>query len=184
MASQLTGYNAFFAPASDILTTLTTLLSLAESSPQASALLGARTHATMLPLSFQFSVACTTVDKIISRVCGVDPQGWPYDDASLDSYPAIRARLAAAQALLRGADEELVNMRCKEGTISLPNEDGSRTDTPVSVWLSAFALPNMYFHLGTAYNILRGQGLELGKGVYLGAFNETLSGNPGLRNSV
>ena len=40
---------------------------------------------------------------------------------------------------------------------------------PSDLYLAHFALPNFYFHLTTAYDILRGAGVEIGKRDFLGA---------------
>lgn len=174
--SQFNGYNAFFVPAFDIVATALSLLTVAESSPKATLLLTARTHETMIPFSGQCGIIATCIDKLVSRVCGISSQGWSYHDA-LPSYTTVRERLLAAQALLKNADPDAVNTRIATGTLMLPSDHGE-AEVPLHTYVSSFNMSYLFFHLVTAYNILRKEGVELGKSDYMLVFNETLGGQP------
>ncbi|KAJ4146069.1 hypothetical protein LMH87_004899 [Akanthomyces muscarius] len=174
--SQFNGYNAFFVPAFDIVATTLSLLTVAESSPNATTLLTARTHETMIPFSGQCGIIATCIDKLVSRVCDISPQGWGYHDA-LPSYATVRGRLHAAQALLKNADQDTVNTSIATGTLTLPLDDGE-AEVPLHTYVTSFNMSYLFFHLVTAYNILRKEGVELGKNGYMLVFNETLGGKP------
>jgi hypothetical protein len=46
--------------------------------------------------------------------------------------------------------------------------DGSKLDFDGATYVNHFALPNLYFHLTTAYNILRHNGVAIGKRDFIG----------------
>ncbi|KAJ6780279.1 hypothetical protein PWT90_08467 [Aphanocladium album] len=172
------GYNVFFVPAADVVTTALSLLARAESSPSSATLLAARTHETMITLQQHLAIIATCVDKLVARTCGTPAQGWGYFDDGLTTYVALRARLEAAVALLKNADKDVVNARVASGGLMLPNGDGGEDEVPLHVYVSSFNVSYLYFHLVTAYNILRKEGVELGKKDYMVCFNETLGGKP------
>ncbi|OAR00163.1 hypothetical protein LLEC1_01990 [Akanthomyces lecanii] len=168
--SQFNGYNAFFVPAFDIVATTLSLLTVAKSSPNAVLLPTARTHETMIPFSSHCGIIATCIDKLVSRVCGTSPQGWGYHDP-LPSYATC------GNALLKSADQDAVNTRIATGILLLPSEDGE-TEVPLHTYVSSFNMSYLFFHLVTAYNILRKEGVELGKNDYMLVFNRTLDGKP------
>lgn len=179
MAHQFNGYNAFFVPAADVVSTTLSFLTHAESSssPASSTLLEARTHPDMLPFRAHCAIVATCVDKLVSRVCGTSAHGWGYHDSDLTSYAALRTRLEAALRLLRDADPAAVSARIATGTLMLPGDDGEE-EVPLHVYVSAFNMSYQYFHMVTAYNILRKEGVPLGKRDYMVRFNSTLDGQP------
>ena len=65
---------------------------------------------------------------------------------------------AVPEAAFEGAEERSITMRTRVGEVTRPGAE----------YLAAFALPNFYFHLATAYNILRHRGVALGKRDFLG----------------
>ncbi|OAA42537.1 hypothetical protein ISF_09709 [Cordyceps fumosorosea ARSEF 2679] len=146
--SNINGYNAFFVPAYDVVATTLSLLRHAESAPNASSLLAARTHETMMPLSAHCGIVATCVYKLVSRVCN---------------------RLLAAQALLTATDKDVVNARIATGTLMPPSDDGE-TEVSVHVYVSSFNLPYLFFHLVTIYNIPREEGVDPGQNGLYGCF--------------
>jgi hypothetical protein len=60
-----------------------------------------------------------------------------------------------------GAGERKIEMKMSKGVIALTGLE----------YLTRFALPNFYFHLTTAYNILRHNGVVLGKSDFLGSLS-------------
>jgi hypothetical protein len=73
-------------------------------------------------------------------------------DRTIDMVQAVPADA------LEGAEDRSVHMRTRVGEMNLSGRD----------YLWGFALPNLFFHSTTAYNILRHNGVELGKGDFLG----------------
>ena len=82
------------------------------------------------------------------------------------TFAELEARLKATISFIRGlkvaqfegSEDREVSMQFPVGTLSFSGAD----------YLNGFALPNFYFHYTTAYNILRDNGMTLGKGDFLG----------------
>ncbi len=127
-------------------------------------LLETRLHPDMLPLRFQLlSVAHHSIDVIDAIRGGVfGPGGY---DATL-SFTAVQQRLETAAKDLAALDADEVNklsgapMAFVMGDLNLP--------FTAENFVLSFSLPNLYFHAATAYDILRHQGLPLGKKDFLG----------------
>lgn len=89
-----------------------------------------------------------------------------YEDTE-KTFPELHARIAKTVAFLEGleaskfsgADKKLITVRIGR------NEDAQMVG---DMYYNKVVLPNFYFHLATAYNILRHNGVELGKGDFLG----------------
>ena len=88
------------------------------------------------------------------------PEAWSADFADL------QARLARTLDFLGGLKREQFADAATR-TISL-KVGGKDVELKGATYLSMTALPNFYFHMTTAYNILRHNGLEIGKGDFLG----------------
>lgn len=90
----------------------------------------------------------------------------PDRDAAPSDFASLRAKVGQAIATLEAVTPDELEaaagnqMRFEFGT--------HRTDYLVEDFLLSFSLPNFYFHLATAYAILRARGLPLGKRDYLG----------------
>jgi len=127
-------------------------------------LLETRLHPDMLPLRFQLlSVAHHSIDVIDAIRGGVFGPG-TYD-ATL-SFAGVQQRLETARADLAALNADEVNklsgkqMAFVMGQLNLP--------FTAENFVLSFSLPNLYFHAATAYDILREQGLPLGKQDFLG----------------
>lgn len=138
-------------------------------SPTPDALLATRLHETMLPLSFQFHFGLDLIVKLVARLEGVEPK----DLGSFDSLKTVadaRARIETAAAVVAAADTAKIASRTEEiveygrGPGKPPGQMKARD------YAAGYSLPNIYFHITTAYNILRKEGIELGKGDFLGPF--------------
>jgi uncharacterized protein len=89
-----------------------------------------------------------------------------YEDTE-KTFPELHARIAKTVAFLKGleaskfngADKKLITVRISR------TEDAQMVG---DMYYNKVVLPNFYFHLATAYNILRHNGVELGKGDFLG----------------
>lgn len=154
---------------SQFLTALDKILAKAEAHCEANkiapeALLEFRLFPDMFPLRRQVQLACDFATRSADRLAGVELRSFPDTEAS---FAELRARLAAVQAHLAGysADQfteaapRPITVKLRSGDVTM---DGAR-------YLSSFALPQFYFHLTTAYNILRHNGVVLGKRDYMGA---------------
>lgn len=127
------------------------------------ALIQARLAPDMLPFSRQVTVACDVVKIWGHRMLGLEPPKHPNDESTLEQLQArIDQTLAwlatLPAAALDGAEEREINMPTGGGQfLTMRGED----------YLKHWAIPNFFFHLTTAYAILRHNGVPLGKHDYL-----------------
>jgi hypothetical protein len=129
----------------------------------ANVLLQARLAPDMFPLLRQIQVACDQAKYAASRAAGKEPPSHPDDEKTMDD---ARKRIATVRAYLdtlTKADFEGVEAR----TVKLPRWEG-KSMTATDYFIEQ-AMPNFFFHLTTAYAILRHNGVDLGKRDYLGA---------------
>ena len=119
----------------------------------------------MLPFRFQIhSVAHHSAGTMAALETGVFRPDRGAPDAS---YAALQAEIAAARASLEKLTPEAVNARAGADVVF---EVGDRK-MPFTAegFVLSFSLPNFHFHATTAYDILRGQGVAIGKRDYMGA---------------
>jgi len=149
------------------LTMLSKLLDKAAAHAQAkkfdeAALLGMRLYPDMYPLSKQVQVACDAAKLCVTRISGVEAP--KYDDTE-KTIEELKQRIANTIDYLNSVPREALD-GTEEKPVSLkagPNELHFKAQD----YLLNFATPNMYFHAVTAYDILRNNGLEMGKRDYL-----------------
>jgi hypothetical protein len=171
MSTELTGYSAFFWPVKSALNALKIMLRKAQNAPNAASLPSARLYEDMQPLTFQIHVVCDTIDKMVFRTTGSARLKWTDD---MSTFEDMQNRIAAAEARLDSASQHTVNKTANE-TIALPGDEGDNTvDVPIHLLMSAFTLPTLFFHVVTAYGILRKEGVPLGKSDYIGPFQDKL----------
>jgi hypothetical protein len=122
----------------------------------------------MFTLAKQVQIASDVSKGAASRLAGVEPPS--YEDNEADLAQLIeRCRKTVAYlktlkpAQIDGTEEKVVTWPMRSGTRSMKGLP----------YLVSHALPNVYFHVTTAYNILRHNGVELGKQDFLGKL-ETL----------
>jgi uncharacterized protein len=117
----------------------------------------------MFPFSRQVQIACDTAKGAVARLAGVEI---PRHDDVEKTIPELKARIAKTLDFLHSVKPERVD-GSEEKEIVLQMRNGERRYTGLQ-YLMGHALPNFYFHVTTAYNILRHNGVELGKADYLG----------------
>ncbi|KAL6827550.1 hypothetical protein V8C40DRAFT_199223 [Trichoderma camerunense] len=159
-------YDASIPLAKSALKSLTNILKLGEASPNAATLLAARIHPDMLPLVFQVKMVTDTSTKIVARLTGAEPHAW---EGEVETFADCYARIAKAEEILATADKEVINKRQNE-LVTLGMGSAGTFEMPGSHYLNGYALPNVFFHLSTAYNIMRKEGVPLGKQAYLESF--------------
>ena len=126
--------------------------------------LGLRLAPDMLPFTRQIQIASDAAKACMARLAGVEAPKWDDNEASLDD---LRARVrktidyvnSFSAAQIDGSDgrEILVPRRTSEPLVFTGEN-----------FLKHYSLPNLYFHLTTAYALLRNAGVELGKADFLG----------------
>jgi len=126
--------------------------------------LTARLFPDMLPLTRQVQLACDFAARAAARLAGQAPAGFADTEVT---FAELQARIAAARAYMatfpvaayEGAGERVITLKAGGRDLSMPG----------AAFLTSFAFPQFHFHCTTAYNILRHNGVELGKRDYMGA---------------
>lgn len=165
-------YNIAIPTFKRALTTLSHILSKAEASLAATdseGLPAKRLCDDMLPLTFQVQSASNTAKKSVWRLTGgkLAAESWPDEEKTMAE---LQARIAKTIELLDSVpeadinDNEDINVELGIGR-GLPPLNVSGT-----VYVLNYGLPNFYFHVNTAYSILRANGVPIGKSDYLAAF--------------
>lgn len=128
-----------------------------------SVLLNSRLAPDMLPLTKQVQIATDHAKGCCARLAGVDA---PVFQDNETTFEELEARIKRALAFIKslkapqfvGSESRDVVIKIPIGTLSFSGVD----------YLNGWAMPNFYFHYSTAYNILRHNGVALGKRDYLG----------------
>ena len=130
------------------------------------ALLQARLAPDMFPLLRQVRVACDFAKSVAGRLAGVD---LPVFEDNEQSFDDLQARIAKTLAFLNG-----LTLAQFEG--SATREIVTQAGTPKEKrfagqsYLLNYGLPHFFFHVTTAYNILRHNGMDVGKTDFIGSY--------------
>lgn len=125
--------------------------------------LTARLAPDMLPFTRQVQIACDTAKFCMARLGGVEA---PKHEDSEASLADLKARIAKTLAFIQSVPaDQIVGTEDKD--INVPRRDGVMV-MKGEAYLKHFATPNFYFHVTTAYALLRHYGVELGKADFLG----------------
>ena len=127
-------------------------------------LLGARLYPTMLPFSRQVQMTTDHAKIPGARLAGVERP--VYDDGAA-SFDELQERIAKTIAFLETLTPAQIDGK-ESSDVVLPLPSGEIT-MKGDAYLLGFVYPNLYFHLTTAYAILRHSGVELGKLDFTGA---------------
>lgn len=107
----------------------------------------------------QVFIACAHATKLVGRVTDTEP---PTPDNTLVSYEDMCARLSMTLEPLAGVDEGVAEERAGD-LIDFPTAPDRMLKLSVAAVIEDYHLPNIFFHVMTAYNILRKEGIA-GKG--------------------
>ena len=128
------------------------------------ALLTFRLFPDMFPLTRQVQLACDFAARAAVRLAGEAPASFPDTETS---FGELQTRIATAREYIAGfAPGAYADAATREVTIKMRGQDVTLSGRD---YLSLYSLPQFYFHVTTAYNILRHNGVELGKPDYMGA---------------
>ena len=123
----------------------------------------ARLAPDMIPFRGQIMIATDHVKGSICRLAGREIPSWPDTEQSFDE---LRARIRKALDLLATVQPaDLEGSEARDVTLKL---GGNEVQENGLVYLTQRALPNFYFHVTTAYAILRSNGAPIGKRDYIG----------------
>jgi hypothetical protein len=126
-------------------------------------LVQSRLFPDMFPLVRQVQIACDTAKGAAARLADVDVPKHEDTEITLED---LQQRVAKTIAFLETIKAEQVNGP-GERAIELKMSNGTLNFTAIS-YLSNFVLPNFYFHSSMVYALLRSNGVEIGKGDFLG----------------
>jgi len=126
--------------------------------------LSARLAPDMLPFVRQIQMACDAAKFAVARLSGVDAP--KFEDIET-SFAELRERIAKTVAFIKsvpaeqidGTEDKEIGLPRREGTLMIKGEP----------YLKHFVLPNFFFHMTTAYALLRHNGVDVGKMDFLGA---------------
>jgi hypothetical protein len=125
-------------------------------------LLASRLAPDMLPLTRQVQIACDVAKNSVARLAGQEPRRFEDNETSFEQ---LRARIAATidyiksipASALEGSETRDIKVPAGERTLEFKGLQ----------YLQRWAIPNVLFHVSTAYDILRHNGVELGKRDFL-----------------
>jgi uncharacterized protein len=151
------------------LTNLSAILDKAQAHAEAKkidplALTSFRLYPDMLPMTRQVQIACDAAKGAMARLAGVEI---PKHEDSEQTIGDLKARIAKTVAFIQTIKAAQVDgTEEKDITIKIGGKDTVFKGMP---YLLGFAYPNFYFHVTTTYNMLRHNGVEIGKKDFLGA---------------
>lgn len=128
-----------------------------------SVLVQARLAPDMFPLSGQVQSACDAAKLAVGRLTGVAPPR--YEDTET-TFAELQQRISDTRAFIASTPADAF-AGSEERVVTVKHSKGERVFTG-KAYLLHFALPNFFFHVTTAYAVLRNQGVAVGKMDYLG----------------
>lgn len=154
-----------------LLTALKTIVAKAEAhctakSIEPGALLQARLYPDMFPLLKQVQIAADFARGISARLAGVDI---PAFEGKEQSFAELDLLLTHTLEFLDTLDSAAFQ-GCESKEIVLRPGTPKEKKLSGQVYLSNYGLPQFFFHVTTAYDLLRHNGLEIGKRDYMGAY--------------
>ena len=129
----------------------------------ATALTSCRLFPDMLPMTRQVQIACDAAKGLVARLSGLEN---PVHEDTEKTLVELQARIAKTLAFVQSVTPAQLD-GTEEKDIVVKRGD-TETHYKGMQYLLGNALPNFYFHVTTAYNILRHNGVEIGKRDYLG----------------
>jgi hypothetical protein len=130
-----------------------------------SALLQARLYPDMFPLTRQVQIAADFAKGASARLAGIEVPRFEDDEQTFEQLgERIAKTLAFIETLPSDAIEDSAERAITTGTgANVKHFEGQP-------YLLHYALPHFYFHVTTAYAILRHNGVEIGKRDFIGSF--------------
>ena len=126
--------------------------------------LGMRLAPDMLPFTRQIQIASDAAKGGMARLAGVEVPKWEDNEQTFDD---LRTRIRRTIDYVKSFEPSQVD-GSESREVSVPVRNGEPLQYTGEDYLRQLALPNFFFHVTTAYALLRHAGVELGKGDYLG----------------
>jgi hypothetical protein len=130
-------------------------------------LANSRLFPDMLPLINQIQITSDAAKGAAARLADVEPPKFEDDEKT---FPELLARVDKTIDFLRsvkpeqftGSETRTITVKTRQNAYSFPG----------LIYLRHWAIPNFFFHATTAYNLLRHNGVELGKADFLGSVQQ------------
>lgn len=118
----------------------------------------------MNPLIKQVQTACDSPKLCVARLSGMTA---PVHDDSETTIADLQGRIAETLAFIASVPRAAIDgQEARPVVVRFPGGEMTFMGQP---YVTGFAIPNFYFHLTTAYGLLRAQGVPLGKRDYMGS---------------
>jgi hypothetical protein len=118
----------------------------------------------MLPFAAQIRIACDAAKLAAARLSGSEA---PKFEDNETSFAELRERIAKTLHYLASVPADSIDGR-EDVDITFPiRRDGTTTTMKGEAYLKHWAIPNFFFHVTTAYALLRHNGVDLGKADFL-----------------
>lgn len=117
----------------------------------------------MLPMAKQVQIACDGAKGVVARLAGLEIPVHEDNEKTLDD---LKARIAKTIAFVQSVTPEQIDGTEDKDIVTKRGD--KETHYKGMQFLLGHAIPNFYFHVTTTYNILRHNGIEIGKRDYLG----------------
>jgi hypothetical protein len=165
---QISMYQASVPRLANILVNLASILDKAQAHVDAhgidvATLMAWRLAPDMYPFSKQVQIACDKARSVVARLARMDV---PYFEDDETTLAALKVRIARTVAFIRSVPPQQID-GTEDDEIVLP-VTGKETRYTGMQLLLGHSMPNVYFHTTTAYNILRQNGVAIGKRDFLG----------------
>ena len=164
-------YSASVPVFKQILTGLSNVLTIAENHAtekkiDANALLQARLFPDMFALTRQVQIAADFAKSVTSRLAGIEVPA--YEDNE-QTFAELQARIAKTIAFIDGLNAEQID---GSDTLEVVLRPGTPKEKKLTgqAYLLQYGLPQFFFHVTTSYDILRHNGVEIGKRDFMGAY--------------
>ena len=161
-------YQASVPRFANILKNLSAILDKAQAHAEArkiepGVLTNCRLYPDMLPMKRQVQIACDSAKGAVARLAGVEV---PKHEDTEETFADLKTRIAKTvdfiqtfkPAQIDGSEEKNIHLKLGQREVDFKGMQ----------YLLGQALPNFYFHVTTAYDILRHSGVEIGKRDYIG----------------
>jgi uncharacterized protein len=136
----------------------------AEKKVDPAVLLAARLAPDMFPLSRQVQIGCDIAKNSVARLAGQEPKRFEDNETTFEQ---LRARIAACIDYMKSIPASALE-GAESRDITVPAGQGRSHQFKGLEMVQTWTIPHVFFHVTTAYDILRHNGVELGKRDFIG----------------
>jgi hypothetical protein len=129
-------------------------------------LLQARLFPDMLPLVRQVQIACDFAKSVPSRLAGVEVAA--YEDTE-QTFAELQQRIAKTLTLISAFTPAQLDGSAVKEIVLRPGTPKEKK-LVVEDYALKYGMPQFFFHVTTAYNLLRSNGVEIGKKDFMGSY--------------